>query len=376
MPSYDIDKYRSFFPFLEQGKRYFNHASTSPLSTPVVAAMQEYIREKSIGDLENIEHVFKQIVELKTRIGFFLNCSKGRIALLDNTSNGLNILANGLSWNQGDRILIPDVEFPANVNPFLNLKRHGVEVDFLRTVGGAVRAEDVERALTPRTRLFTLSHVQFLHGFRADLKTIGQLCRNKNVVFCVDAIQSAGVVPIDVEEMKIDFLASGGQKWLMSPEGIAFVYVSDECQSHIQQAYVGWMGIKDFFNDFFRYRMELERSARRYEIGTPNIAGIAGFNASLGLLLEVGIKKIESHLSDLTHLITERVVASGFELVSPRGGDQRAGIVTFRPPEAHQMYTRLRSQQIIVSLRENAIRFSPHFYNSIEDSRSALKHVH
>lgn len=375
MPSYDINQYRSLFPFLETGKRYFNHASTSPLSTRVVAAMQNYLREKSIGDLEIIDRVVKQIVELKSGIATLLRSSKDRIALLDNTSNGLNIIANGLSWKHGDRILIPDVEFPANVYPFLNLRRFGVEIDFLKTKSGAIHAEDVDRALTSRTRLLTLSHVQFLHGFRADLQSIGEVCRRNGVVFCVDAIQSAGIVPIDVEKMKIDFLASGAQKWLMAPEGISFIYVSEECQSRIQQAYMGWMNMKDFFSDFFRYRVELEQSARRYENGTPNVAGIAGFNASLALLMEVGVEKIEAHLRDLTHTITDHVSASGFELLSPATEEHRAGIVTFRPPNAKELFERLRSQQILVSLREDAIRFSPHFYNTVEDLQTALRYL-
>lgn len=387
MPKYDIEAYHSLFPFTESGKIYLNHASTSPLSIRILDSIQKYLTEKSVGDLEPLEEVLRTIVATKDLLGKLINCSRDRIALLDNTSNGLNVLANGLKWKAGDRILIPDIEFPTNVHPFLNLKRHGVEIDFLKSRNGVIspkdapRREDIENAITSKTKLLSISHVQFFHGFKADLPAIGDICRRRGVLLSVDAIQSAGVVPIDVEEMKIDFLASGGQKWLIAPEGIAFIYVSERCQELIQQSYVGWMNFKNFFSDFLSYDRELEDSARRYENGTPNVVGLfglprsasfRGLHASLGMLLEVGISNIESHMRDLTLFLTSDLVNKNIRLVSPIEQDDRAGIVTCFPEHSSEVYNTLRRENIYVSLRENAIRFSPHFYCTQEEIERTL----
>lgn len=372
MPEYDIEKYRTYYPYLKSGMMYFDHAAVSPFSLPVREAIENYLTLKSETEPGPFEMALRTMAKTKVRLGELLHSSPERVAIFDNTSNGLNVLATGLDWKSGDRVLVTDMEFPANVYPFMNLNRLGVEVDFVKNRKGEIRPEDVEASITPKTRLFSISHVQFLHGFKADLAALGSLCRQKGIVFCVDAIQAAGVVPIDVNAMKIDFLSSGAQKWLMAPEGTAFIYVSEECQQKLKLGSMGWMNNKDFFSDFFRYRIDLDPSARRFENGTPNFAGVFGLNASLQLLLEVGVEKIHRHLGDLTKYITDRVSQAGLELVSPASPANRAGIVTFKPKDAAGMFTRLKKENIHVSIRENCIRFSPHFYNTQDELEKAL----
>ncbi|MEX0601944.1 MAG: aminotransferase class V-fold PLP-dependent enzyme, partial [Bacteroidota bacterium] len=288
MPDYNLQWFRTLFPHIGTGMIYLNHAAMSPLSTRVVQAVTDYLHRRSETEVEFYQPVIRTLVETKRLIGTLLQTSPDRIAMTDNTSNGLNILAAGFDWKSGDRILVPDIEFPANVYPFLNLKRHGVEVDFLPVRNGHIGIEEIEPALTARTRLFSVSHVQFLHGIKVDLAAIGDLCKRKGILFCVDAIQSVGAVPIDVKAMNIDFLATGGHKWLMAPEGIGFIYVSEECQSRIRQAHVGWTSITDFFTDLLRYRLDLDPSARRYENGLVNVAVLMGLHASLQILLDAG----------------------------------------------------------------------------------------
>ena len=372
MPDYDLERYRELFPHLKTGHRYFNHAAVSPFSMPVREAVESYLEMKNVTNPEPFELVLKAMVETKEKLGRLINTSRERIAILDNTSNGLNIIATGLDWKSGDRVMVPDIEFPANVYPFMNLKRRGVELDFVPNRGGKIALEDIERRITPRTRLLSISHVQFLHGCRSDLRAIADVCHRRGILLSVDAIQSAGAVPIDVQSMGIDFLAGGGQKWLMGPEGIAFVYVSEACQERLALGTMGWMNNKDFFSDFFRYRIDLETSARRFENGTPNCMGVFGLNASLELLLEVGTERIERHLAELTQHITDRARAHGIELVSPEDRRERAGIATFRPKNAQAMFQTLRDQKVTVSIREGCIRFSPHFYNSSEELEEAL----
>lgn len=372
MPNYDIVHYRSLFPFLKSGKLYFDHASIGPVPLPTRKAMESYLTSRSEQEINVFLDFLKVHQQTKTRIGALLNCPSERIAFCDNTSNGINILAAGLPWKSGDRIVLTDIEFPANIYPFLNQKRHGVEIDFVNNRGGKILLEDIRKAITPSTRVLSISHVQFLSGFRSDLAALGELCRRQGIIFCVDAIQAAGTTPIDVKSMKIDFLACGAQKWLLSTEGISFIYVSEELQSRIHQAHLGWMSIHDFFSDFFRYRLDLDATARRYENGTLNVAGIMGLHSSLGLLLEVGIVNIQQHVRELTQFIVGRVRKQGLELLTPEEPELRSGIVTFRPADGKKMFDDLRAQNIIVSLREGCIRFSPHFYNTQDELAEAF----
>lgn len=364
--------YRSLFPFLKNGTVYLDHASIGPIPAPARTAVELYLKRRSESDINVFQSFLKIHAQAKQRIGTLINTKADRIAFCENTSHGLNILAAGFPWKSGDHVLLTDAEFPANVYPFLNQQRNGVKVDFVRFRGNKLHLEDVEQALTPRTRILAISFVQFLNGFRADLNEIGALCRRKNVFLSVDAIQGLGAVPLDVQAMSIDFLACGSQKWLLNAEGTAFVYVSEELQGQIHQAYLGWVGINDFFSDFFRYRLDLDATARRYEGGTLNVAGIIGLNESLALLLEAGIPQIERHLATLTEVCLRRIRKEPVELLTSDVPSERAGIVTFRPRDAKAMFEKLREANVIVSLREGCIRLSPHFYNTGEEVEAAL----
>lgn len=366
------DRFRPLFPFLKTGAIYLDHASIGPLPDPSRKAIEAYLHRRSESDINVFQSFLKIHALAKKRLGELINASADRIAFCDNTSNGINILAAGYPWKSGDRVLLTDTEFPANVYPFLNQKRHGVEVDFVKFRDNRISLEDLERGLTPKTKILSISFVQFLNGFRADLAAIGAMCRQKNVLFSVDAIQGAGAFPIDVKAMNIDFLASGTQKWLLTTEGTAFVYVSEETQEKIRQAYLGWLSINDFFTDFFRYRLDLDATARRYEGGTLNVAGIFGLNESLAVLLEAGIPEIARHLTDLTRRCIERIVREPVELLTSHVPEERAGIVTFRPPDAQALFEKLKSRNIAVSLREGCIRLSPHFYNTSGEIDTAL----
>jgi selenocysteine lyase/cysteine desulfurase len=367
MLRYDIDAYRSLFPVIKTGTVYLNHAATSPLSTKVVAAVNKYLDERSETRVDNFGSQIGIAKETKEYIARLINSTPDRIAFCDNTSNAINILASGMEWSDGDRIILNDMEFPANVYPFLNLKRRGVEVDFVKSRGGKILPEDIEAALTNRTRLVSISHVQFLSGYRADLESIGELCRQHGILFSVDAIQSAGVIPIDVQRMEIDFLATGGQKWLMAPQGIGFAFVSEKTQAMLNQAYLGWTSIRNFFGDFTRYRMDPDENARRYENGTLNQIGILSLHETLATLLDVGIDQIEEHILDLgDHLIAE-LHKFGAPIFVDGERSERAGIISVKVDDADRMFARLSKAKIEVSVREGWIRVSPHFYNTESD---------
>ena len=375
MLKYDINSYRALFPVIKTGTIYLNHAATSPLPTKVIDAVNKYLKERSETQIDNLASFQPTLTETRGFAARLLNTTPDRIAFFGNTTNAINLLATGIEWKTGDRIILDDIEFPANVYPFLNLKRLGVEVDFVKNRDGKILLEDLEAKITPRTKLLSISHVQFLTGYRSDLKAIGELCKKRGIIFSVDAIQAAGVMPIDVQEMKIDFLATGGQKWLMSPQGIAFAYVSEEMQGRITQAYLGWTSIKNFFGEFTRYRLDLDDTARRYENGTMNFIGITSLHESLSTLLEVGIDSIEEHVLDLSDKLISELKSLGLHAYVEGSRKERSGIISIRVPDADAYSAKLAKAKIVVAVRQGVIRVSPHFYNTEEEILTLVENL-
>ena len=362
---------RSLFPHTRQGKIYLNHAGTSPLSTRVVNAMTEYLRERSEGRLETYQHDLPMVTECKSFIQRIINAeSADRIALTANTSDAINIVASGVSWKAGDRVLLNTAEFPANIWPYLNLRRLGMEIDFIQSPDGRVTLDMIERALTPHTRLLALSAVQFLSGYRADLAALGDLCRQRNIIFAVDAIQTVGAVRVDVQQMKIDALMAGGQKWQMSPHGTGFLYLTAELQDRIQQASLGWLAVQDPWN-FHDYGQPVASTARRYEGGSSIMPSLWGMHAALGTILDVGLDAIETQVLTLTGILIKGFHSiDGLSIVTPEKASERAGIVTITLPKGQderELFKSLLSRNITPALREGMLRFSPHFYMTEEE---------
>jgi selenocysteine lyase/cysteine desulfurase len=242
-------------------------------------------------------------------------------------------------------------------------------------VNGAVLFSDLEKAVTPRTRLLSISFVQFLSGFRSDLPAIGELCRRNNIIFCVDAIQGLGNSPIDVRAAKIDFLSSSGHKWMLSMMGLGFVYLTEAMQGRITQQFAGWTSNKHYFSNLLDYRLDPDATARRYENGAQNNAGIAAIGASAALLNEAGIPKIHAHLLELTDIVFAFAEERGLSVMTPKEHSKRAGIVTLELPNAERIFEALNGRKTVVSLREGKLRISPHFYNSAEDMLRVCREI-
>jgi selenocysteine lyase/cysteine desulfurase len=384
------DALRALFPHTSEELVYFDHASIGPLSTRVVAALQEHIMQRSAGSVNTYPRDIQRANECRVMLGRLINAeSPERIAFCMNTSDALNVVAAGLHLRSGDVVLLNDAEFPSNVYPFLNLRASGVQVDMidaLQASDGAVSPEVVEDALKRhggRVKVVSLSAVQFLSGFRADLAAIGALCRSYGAVFVVDAIQALGAVPIDVQAMSIDALAAGGQKWLMSTTGIAFLYMSAALQERVQQPTLGWTSVQTPW-DFFNYDQPLAATARRYENGTLNFAGIIALTTSVETLLELGIEHIEAHLRSLTDVIVSGLQGMDeYVEMAAFAPKHRAGIVSARlKPSADKalsliqrgdaLQKELAERKVIISSREGRLRFSPHCYNTADEVQSAL----
>lgn len=363
----NISLVREQFPYLKTGKIYFNHAAVSPIPKCSVEILKNYFAVRSEGEIENYFSFQKTILETKELIGRMINSNRDRIAFVDNTSNGLNILAQGLDWRVGDRILLYDVEFPSNVYPFTNLKKYGVELDFISPNDGRIELADIKKNIQPKTKLLTLSHVQFLNGFRADLKTIGEFCRSKGIIFCVDGIQAVGAVPVDIEEMKIDLMSCGVYKWLMSVEGTAFIFLTEDMQNRINQKYVGWTSVKDAWN-ILNYDLTLDDSARRFENGAMNLPGIASLNSAIKMFNSYGLDEIHKKIISNTQYLIEKFDEFGIQpSFICKSENELSGIVSFGIDNVDKLNDDLIANDIHCAVREGYLRISPHFYNTQDE---------
>ncbi len=296
-----------------------------------------------------------------------INASPEEIAFIRSTSHGLSLVAAGLDWRPGDNVISYGREFPANLYPWMSLRRRGVEVRFVELRRDRIGTESVEELIDGRTRLVSLSWVQFTTGLRIDVGAMGRLCRRRGVLFCVDAIQGLGVIPLDVEKEKIDFLAADAHKWLLGPEGIGMFYCRRELCEELQPALIGWKSVRDPFA-FESPVFELRSDGQRFEEGSQNVMGIFGLGAAIELLTEVGIEKIEQRVQDLGDLIISQADKRGLEVKSPRERRARGGIVTIAGPfDAGVVRDALRERGIMVNARAGGIRMSPHFYNTEEE---------
>lgn len=347
---------------------YLNHAGVSPIpSRSAEAGCRQLFRSRDEGAYRGRAWM-EEAGEARDRFATLIGASSEEVAFIKNTSEGLSIVAAGFPWKAGDNLVTSNVEFPSNIYPWLRLETRGVEIRMVQARDGRVPREDLFAACDEKTRMIALSSVEFANGYRNDLAPIGEFCRKQGIFFCVDAIQSLGVLPIDVKSCGIDALAADGHKWLLAPEGIGGFYLSREVLEMVEPVVLGWHSVRNRF-DFDHYDFRLSPDARRFEPGSFNMVGIAAFGASLGLLLEVGVERIWERVRRLTDRVIESAERAGYELISPRNPEDRSGIVTFRVPGAdpQALWKSLLARGVVCSPRSGGIRVSPHFYNTPEE---------
>lgn len=377
MEEKELDKLLAHeFP-VQKNLIYLNHAAVAPLplrtGDAIKAFVDEYVHLGTKNYLSWAEHAD----QLHENLAKFINASSAdEIALLKNTSEGISIVAMGFPWQAGDTVLSSDEEFPSNRIPWQALADQGVifkEIT-LRQDGKSPEQALID-AMDDSTRMLAISAVQYASGLRLDLEILGKACKEREIAFCVDAIQMLGALPVDVEAANIDFLMADSHKWLLGPEGIALFYCRKKWQSMIKLFQYGWHMI-DNYGDFNDRNWAPADSARRFESGTPNILGIQGFAASLSLIDEIGIENIEQrilHHTQLMHEIIEK--SSNLEAIYTDNASMMSGIVTFRHEScpASRMFRYLRELNIMCAERGGGVRFSPHVYNTDKELISALK---
>lgn len=353
---------------------FFNHAGVSPLPRRAGDALRRFADQyERRAYLDS--GFYRQVEELRKSAARMIGAAAEEIAFVKNTSEGIATVAAGLDWRAGDRIVTTAVEYPANMYPWMDVaRRFNVE---LVTVPEETRADGsrhvpIEKLIAAaehwRTRLVALSHVEYASGQRHDLATLGRFCRDRQILCCVDAIQSMGVLPIDVRAMNIDFLSADGHKWLLGPEGAGVFFCRRELLTTLRPLSVGWMNVIND-QDYGDYDFTLKPDARRFECGTHNIPGLLALKASLELLLELGVDAIAARLKTLTDRAIAGLQGKGYQVISPRDGDQWSGIVSFVSPR-HQHKTIWRDLRMThnteLALREGRLRISAHLYNREE----------
>lgn len=363
----NLNEIRTLFPYIKNDIIYFNHAATGPFSTLLVNAINKVLKEKSERNIDDFNSFKDVAVETKSILASMLNTVPERLAFTDNTTNGLNFLAQSIQWKKGDRILLNDIEFPANVYPFLNLKRIGVEVDFVKSDNGKVTADMIIDAIKPGTKLISVSYVQFLSGYRIDLEKIGKHCKDNDIIFSVDAIQALGAVKLDVEKSNIDFLSCGTQKWLLGFQGLAFIYLNEKLQRKIIPANIGWLSVNNAWN-LLDYQIDLKTTADVFQGGTINALGVYALNASLKLFNDFNFNEVEKRVLENSKYFLTKLASIGINgLLLNSNESELAGIVTFKIKDPDLVVKKLEQNKIICSQRVGMIRFSPHFYNIFDE---------
>jgi cysteine desulfurase/selenocysteine lyase len=358
---------RREFPICAR-KIYCAHAADAPLPRRVADAMKDSV-ERACADSRNYDNELERIAETRTLVARLLGCETEEISFTGPTASGLNTVASGLDWKQGDEVVCYLDDYPANVYPWLALERRGVKPVFLGTTHlGNITPEVVERALTKQTRLVALASAHNISGYRIDLDAIGALCAERGILFSVDAIQTLGAFPVPLRH--VDFASSGAQKWMLGPSGAGILYVKKTRHDLLRPALVGGWNVVS--PDFITQReVRFESGGRKFEPGAYTHSVIAGLRAAVELLLEVGPNEVSRRIQSLTESLRDQISPARFEFLSPTEKENRCGILTFRHSEiaGERCLDALAKNDIVVSLRHDRakrgwLRISPHFYNT------------
>ncbi len=358
-----IDKYRREFPIVNSSV-YLDHAGVGPVSLRVKNEVERFLSRASEKAILDYDSWMDRVEEVRAASAALIGSDKEEIAFIKNTSHGISLVSGGLDWKEGDNVIISDKEFPANVYPWLDLERKGVEVRVVPFKDERIHIEDIQGLMDSRTRVLSISSVQSVNGFRIDLKRLGEICNNRGVLLFVDAIQSLGVVPMDVVDFGVDFLAADGHKWLLSPEGTGIFYCKRELAETLKPSLIGWMSVENE-NEFEKIEYKLKSQAGRFEEGTYNVMGIYALGASLDMISEIGINNIHERVSGLGELTIEEADKRGFNIKSPRDARMRGGIVSFSGDfDPADIRDELMKLNIVINERGGALRLAPHFYNT------------
>jgi cysteine desulfurase / selenocysteine lyase len=365
---------RKLFPATEK-LVYLNSAAVSPLPVPSVLAVERQLQDVSLNGSTN----YPKWVETKNRcrilVSELLNIKKEAIAFLRNTSDGFASVANGMTWRPGDNIVSFAGEFPSNFYPWRMVRdRHGVELRLCSEKHGSVDIDEMISSIDSRTRIVSISAVQFHNGFRSDLERIGEAARRNGALFAVDIIQAFGSIPLDLSSAGVDIAAGASHKWLCAPEGCGILFLSDKALAEIQPSLVGWISVPEPWN-FDHREQGFHPNSLALESGTGPSALFYGLEQSLLLLREIGIEKIKEHNFALADRLCHGLVKSNFDVVSARSENCKSQIVAIRHRSGKSptdIFKSLQESGVIISARGDMARISPHLFNNDDDIDRAV----
>jgi selenocysteine lyase/cysteine desulfurase len=355
---------------------YLNNASIGPIPERTRRLVDQLTAKRTAPHLLDTRELHAALQETRATVARLLGAQAEEIALATNTSYGLSLAAGSLPLKRGDKVVLSDREFPANVYPWLRLRERGVEVELVPTIGPGWpdEARLAERLRDGRVRVLAISLVQFASGYRADLDRLGELCRANGTYLVVDAIQALGHVPLDVRKTPVDVLACGGQKWLLSPWGSGFVYIRRELIPTLDPVVCGWMSFEgtDDFSQLTHYNDTLRADARRGEMATLPFQDLMAMQTSVAMLLELGVERIAAHIRALREPLYQLARAGRLNVVSPMDSDHDSAIVCLQPDHVAESFHALKKARVVCALREGTIRLSPHCYNTVEETEKVV----
>jgi cysteine desulfurase/selenocysteine lyase len=365
------ETYRTEFP-VTKNLVYLNHAAVAPLCRRASDAMKNLAEDACLYGSLHYDRWLDAYEGLRVATARLIGADRSEIAIVKNTSEGVATIAMGLDWRAGDKVVAFREEFPANVYPWRRLEGRRIQVEWLSIDDPLEKIDEAARG----ARLLTISFVQYLSGFRADLEAIGEICHRRGCLFFVDAIQGMGAFPLDVRKARIHALAADGHKWMLGPEGCGVLYVQKDVQDSIDPVEFGWTNVAGY-NDYASRDLSLRADAGRYECGTLNTIGCYGLRAAIEFILEVGVDRIGPRVQALGDQIAAGVIAKGYEVLGQRTPLSGAGIVSFRRAgmDSRLIVRNLKSKGFIAAPRQGWVRTSPHFYISNENIHSLIEEL-
>ena len=356
---------------------YLNNASIGPIPERTRRALDEFTAKRTAPHLLPDRELFAGLAAARLGVAQLINADPSEIALATNTGFGLHLAARALPLKAGDTVLLSDKEFPANVYPWLLLRDQGIKVEMAhcRPEGWPDEEHLLERLRDPTVRVLAVSFVQFSNGYRVDLKKLGAACRANGTFLVVDGIQGVGNSVLDVRETPIDILSCGGQKWLLSPWGSGFVYVRKELIASLEPTITGWMAFEgtDDFSRLTEYNPTFRSDARRFEMITLPYQDFVGMTTSLGLLLEIGVRDVAEVTRAMHDPVVKWAQENDVRIASPLDERHRSAILCVAPPKPVEAYHGMKRARVVCSLREGAIRLSPHCYNTMEEMEKVIE---
>jgi cysteine desulfurase / selenocysteine lyase len=366
---------RALFP-VTQRSIYFNHAAISPPPITAIRAVEAQLQDVHENGSTNFRSWLAVKEQARELLAGLLGARPEQVAFMRNTSDALSTVANGLKWSAGDNIVTFRREFPSNIYPWLRVRdTFGVELRMCDEHRGRIDQAELEGLIDHNTRVVAISQVQFASGFRVDLKRLARAARRHDALLVVDAIQALGVVPTSVEEDNIDVAAGAGHKWLLAPEGVGYLYLSDRARQRIDPTLVGWVSVPDP-DDYLNFEQGWNRGTLAWETGTGPTALLHGFKASLEFLNRFGVGNIAAYLEEVTDYLCEVLKAKNYEIVSSRAPGEKSQIVCIRHRggmPAMALYHHLMKRNIVTAPRGDRLRLAPHLYNTSHEVDELVK---